>query len=394
MLKQKICVVTGSRAEYGLLYWILRGIQDSETLELQLVVTGMHLSNEFGYTIQEIERDGFQISRKVEMLVSSDSCVGVAKSTGLGIIGFADALEELKPDLVVLLGDRFEILSAACACLFALVPVAHIHGGEITQGAFDDAIRHSITKMSALHFTSTDEYRRRVIQLGEHPDFVFNVGAPGIDNINSLELLDRGALEAQLGIDLSGKSLLVTFHPATLEVDAGLRDFRSLLDALDQFPDVQLIFTKANADTNGRSINMLIDDYVGSRSSAAAFTSLGQLNYLSLLQSVDGVIGNSSSGLIEAPTFKVGTINIGDRQAGRVRADSIIDCGAAHAEILAAMTKLFSEKFQESLKSVENPHGRGGASRRIIDVLLNLDLSKLQKKEFFDLKVQAHDLLQ
>lgn len=394
MLKPKICVVTGSRAEYGLLYWILRGIQDAETLELQLVVTGMHLSNEFGYTIREIERDGFQISRKVEMLVSSDSRVGVAKSTGLGIIGFADVLEELKPDLVVLLGDRFEILSAACACLFALIPIAHIHGGEITQGAFDDAIRHSVTKMSALHFTSTDEYRRRVIQLGEHPDCVFNVGAPGIDNINSLELLNRGALETQLGIDLSGKSLLVTFHPATLEVDAGFRDFKSLLDALDQFPKVQLIFTKANADTNGRSINMLIDDYVGSRSNAVAFTSLGQLSYLSLLQSVDGVIGNSSSGLIEAPTFKVGTINIGDRQAGRVRADSIIDCGASNAEILAALRELFSEKFQENLKSVENPHGRGGASRRIVDVLLNLDWSKLQKKKFVDLTVQAHDLLQ
>ena len=383
-----MCVVTGSRAEYGLLYWALREIESAPDLELQLVVTGMHLSSEFGSTVQQIEDDGFEINHRVEMLLSSDSAVGITKSTGLGMIGFADAFSSLKPDIVVLLGDRFELLAAASAALFAVIPIAHIHGGEVTTGAFDDAIRHSITKMSHLHFTSTETYRQRVIQLGEHPNRVFDVGAPGLDNLDRLELLHRAALEQAIGLTLGDRSLLVTWHPVTLEPGKTRKNFQALLNALEKLGDVRLIFTKANADTQGRVINRMIDDYVAARGdTTVVYTSLGQLRYLSALKHVDGVVGNSSSGVIEAPSLCTGTVNIGDRQRGRVRAASIIDCDSNEKSIAVALKTLLSNDFQSKLKDVENPHGSGNVSEKIVEVLSGYPLTGIVKKSFYDLFV-------
>ena len=389
-MKRKICVVTGSRAEYGLLYWVLRDIQSAPELELQLVVTGMHLSSEFGTTIKKIENDGFEVARRVEMLLSSDSAVGVTKSTGLGMVGFADAYDSLQPDIVLLLGDRFELLAAASAALFAVIPIAHIHGGEVTSGAFDDAIRHSITKMAHLHFTSTEQYQNRVIQLGENPANVFNVGAPGIDHIHRLKLLERKELEEKLGLTLESNSLLITFHPATLEPGTARRDFEVLLRALDQLENVSLVFTKANADTEGRSINEMIDGYVESRSNAIAHTSLGQLLYLSTMKEVQGVVGNSSSGIIEAPSLKVGTLNIGDRQTGRVRAASVIDCSPTYEKIRSALEQLLSPEFQKGLADVVNPHGDENVSKKIVDVLKTVTPSDLIKKRFRDLECSGN----
>ena len=389
-MKRKICVVTGSRADYGLLYWTLREIDASPDLDLQLIVTGMHLSNEFGSTIEKIEDDGFDISYRVDMLLSSDSAVGVTKSTGLGMVGFADAYDSLQPDIVLLLGDRFELLAAASAALFAVIPIAHIHGGEVTSGAFDDAIRHSITKMAHLHFTSTKQYRNRVIQLGENPANVFNVGAPGIDHIHRLKLLERKELEEKLGLTLESNSLLITFHPATLEPGTARRDFKVLLRALDQLENVSLVFTKANADTEGRSINEMIDGYVESRSNAIAHTSLGQLLYLSTMKEVQGVVGNSSSGIIEAPSLEVGTVNIGDRQTGRVRAASVIDCSATYEKIRSALEQLLSPEFQAGLADVVNPHGDENVSKKIVDVLKTVTPSDLIKKRFRDLECSGN----
>jgi len=389
-MKRKICVVTGSRAEYGLLYWLLCDIQRAPDLELQLVVTGMHLSSEFGSTSMQIENDGFEIHYRVEMLLSSDSAVGVTKSTGLGMIGFADAFDNLKPDIVLLLGDRFELLAAASAALFAVIPIAHIHGGEVTTGAFDDAIRHSITKMAHLHFTSTEKYRNRVIQLGEIPANVFNVGALGVEHIDRLELLEKEELEKKLGLSLESSSLLITFHPATLEPGMAHQDFEVLLRALDQLENVSLVFTKANADTAGRLINEMIDRYVATRPNSIAHTSLGQLLYLSTMKEVQGVVGNSSSGIIEAPSLKTGTLNIGDRQTGRVRAASVIDCPPIYEKICTALDRLLSPEFQIELSDVVNPHGKGDVSKQIVDVLKTVTPSNLIKKRFHDLKCSGN----
>ena len=328
---RKICIITGTRAEYGLLYWLMQAVDVNKFLELQIIATGMHLSAEFGSTYQQIEQDGFIIDRKVEMLLSSDSEIGITKSIGLGVTGFADTLNDLKPDLIVVLGDRFEIFSAVIAAMIAKIPVAHIHGGEITEGLIDEPIRHSITKMSHLHFTATEEYRNRVIQLGEQPDRVFNVGAVGVDNIKRLHLFSREKFEQSINFKLGKRNLLITFHPVTLEHNTSKEQFENLLRVLDEQVDTHLIFTKANADTNGRIINQMIDDYVATHTDkAVSFTSLGQLRYLSAMQYIDAVVGNSSSGLLEAPSFKIGTINIGDRQAGRIKAESVIEIGRAH----------------------------------------------------------------
>jgi len=386
--KRKICVVTGSRAEYGLLYWLMKGIADDADLQLQLVVTGMHLSPEFGSTYRTIEEDGFTIDRKVEMLLSSDSAVGVSKSMGLGVAGFADALSDLMPDLLVVLVDRFEVFSAVSAAMVAGIPVAHLHGGERTEGAMDEAIRHAITKMSHLHFTSTDEYRNRVVQLGEVPDRVFNVGATGIDNIRRLPLLSRDAFESSINFRLAAKNLLITFHPVTLEDATAREQFTIVLQALNELEDTHLIFTKANADTDGRIINQMIDDFVAQHSDkSVAYTSLGQLRYLSAMQFVDGVVGNSSSGLIEAPSFGIGTINIGDRQRGRVKAASVIDCPPDFAELQSALETLFSSCFKERLKQVSNPYGGGDTAEKILQVLRSYPLAGILKKRFYDLEV-------
>jgi GDP/UDP-N,N'-diacetylbacillosamine 2-epimerase (hydrolysing) len=384
-MNRKICVVTGSRAEYGLVRWVMHGIAEAPDLDLQIIATGAHLSPAFGLTAREIETDGFRIDRTIEMLLSSDTAVGVGKSMGLGMIGVAEALNGLKPDLLVVLGDRYEILSAVAAALVARVPVAHLHGGETTEGAFDDAIRHAVTKMSHLHFVAAEEYRQRVIQLGEHPDRVFLVGGLGIDNLKRLKLLDRLELESALGLRLAPKSLLVTYHPVTLDRTAAAEHMTELLAALAPLRDTSLIFTMPNADPDGRAIADLIDAFVSDHPNARAYQSLGQLRYLSCLQQVDGMVGNSSSGLTEAPSFRKGAVNIGDRQRGRLRADSVIDCAPDRGAIAAALQRLYSSEFQKGLARVRSPYGDGGASDKIVQVLRTHPLEPLLKKSFYTL---------
>lgn len=381
---KKICVVTGTRAEYGLLRWVMEGIRQSPCLELQLIATGAHLSPEFGLTYREIEADGFRIDRRVEMLLSSDTPVGVTKSLGLGLLGFADALADLRPDLLLVLGDRYEIFAAAAAAMVARIPIAHLHGGETTEGAIDEAIRHAITKMAHLHFVAAEDYRRRVIQLGEAPERVFLVGGLGIDNLLRLKLLERAELEAALDFKLGLRNLLITFHPVTLEHHTSAGQMEELLAALAQLDDTHLIFTMPNADPEGRVLFKQIDDFCARHPRARAYTSLGQLRYLSCIRHVDGVVGNSSSGLAEVPSFKKGTINIGDRQRGRLRAASVIDCAPDRASIGAALSCLFSPDFQAQLTGVENPYGGGGASEAIVKALEVLPLDDLLKKRFCD----------
>jgi len=389
MTRRRVCIVTGTRAEYGLLYWLMKEIEADSDFELQLVVTGMHLSPEFGLTYKEIEKE-FSINKKIEVLLSSDTAVGISKSMGLAQISFAEAYEELSPDIVVVLGDRFEIFAAASVAMIARIPIGHIHGGETTEGAFDEAIRHSITKMSHLHFTATEEYRNRVIQLGEQPDHVFNVGGLGVDNINNLSLLSLKDFEESIAFQLGEKNLLVTFHPVTLEKATAEKQFGELLKACDQLEDTHIIFTKANADTDGRIINKLIDEYVVEHpTTSIAFTSLGQLRYLSAMKFVDAVVGNSSSGLLEAPSFKIGTVNIGDRQKGRARAESVIDCPPFEKDILSAIDRVCSESFQSDLEYVANPYGKGGACKKIVKVLKCYALDGVLKKTFYDLPVDS-----
>lgn len=384
-MTRKICVITGTRAEYGLMRWVMQGIKDDPELTLQVIATGMHLSPEFGLTYREIEKDGFQVDRKVEMLTSSDTPVGIAKSMGLGLIGFADALNELQPDLIVVLGDRFEIFAAVAAALVARIPVAHLHGGETTEGAFDEALRHSITKMSHLHFVAAEEYRQRVIQLGEKPERVFLVGGLGIDAIKRTALLDREALEASLNFRLGAKNLLITFHPVTLESQSSAQQMAELLAALGQLQDTHLIFTMPNADTGSRELARMVEDFVATHPNARTYASLGQLRYLSCVQQVDGVVGNSSSGLAEAPSLATGTVNIGDRQRGRLKAQSVIDCLPQRQAILDAINTLYTTDFRKTLQTAVNPYGDGGASQKIVRMLQDHPLDEILKKSFYDL---------
>lgn len=385
-MTRTICVVTGTRAEFGLLRWLMGEIQSHAQLELQVIATGMHLSPEFGSTYREIEEAGFQIDARVEMLLSSDTNTAVTKSMGLGVIGFADAYERLAPDIVVVLGDRFEIFAATSAAMIAGLPIAHLHGGETTEGAFDEAIRHSITKMSHLHFVAADEYRQRVIQLGEHPDRVFNFGGMGIDAIKRIKLLSREELERSLELSLGEKSLLVTFHPVTLEGGASsAAQMGELLAALEGLDDTTLIFTMPNADTGGRELSAMVREFAEGHPNAKVYTSLGQLRYFSCLAQIDGVVGNSSSGLAEAPSFKIGTVNIGDRQKGRLKANSVIDCEPSCEAIQAALKTLYSAEFQAGLAAVSNPYGNGGASEAIVKVLAEYPLENIRKKQFYNL---------
>lgn len=384
---KKICVFSGTRAEYGLLKSLMQLINQDSELQLQILVGGMHLSPEFGSTFREIEEDGFVIDEKVEMLLSSDSAVGLCKSTGLGLIGFGEALERLAPDMLVVLGDRFEAWAVCAAALFARIPIAHLHGGEATEGLIDEAIRHGITKMSHLHFVATEDYRRRVIQLGEQPEHVFNVGAPGVESIHKLNLLDRTALEAELGFALGQQNALVTFHPVTLETATAENQFGQLLATLADLPELHLIFTRANADTDGRVINKMIDDFVVQRpDSASVFSSLGQLRYLSAMQQVDVVLGNSSSGIIEAPSFGVPTVNIGARQHGRVRAASVIDCEPEKLAIRAALDKAMSKTFKKMAATVDNPYDGCDTALRIKECIKEVSLPDT-RKAFFDLPI-------
>ena len=386
MQPRRICVVTGSRAEYGLLQGLIKEIQDSQDLELQLVVAGMHLSPEFGLTYREIEKDGFEIDCKVDMGLTSDTSVGIANSIGLGTIGFGEAFHALKPDLLVLLGDRFELLAAASAALVALIPIAHIHGGELTEGAYDDAIRHSITKMAHLHFTASEVYSSRVIQLGEQPKKVFCVGALGIDNIVRLPLLKKDEVEKYIGLSLKGKSLLVTWHPETLNPKSTYEEFQNLLDVLQNYESINIVFTKSNADNDGSRINQMIDEFVSKYpENVVVHTSLGQLRYLSTLKYVSGVVGNSSSGIIEAPSLQKGTVNIGNRQLGRLRAASVIDCRPDVQSIKNALDTLFSSQFQSSLPKVSSPYGGSDVARKIACILKNCSLDGIVRKRFFDI---------
>ncbi len=392
-MKRKICIVTGSRAEYGLLRPLLKEVSGDPELTLQLVVTGMHLSEEFGSTYKEIESDGFNIDEKIDIGLHSDTPTGIAESMGLAMSGFAKAYQQLRPDIIVVLGDRFEIFAAAATAMVSRLHIAHLHGGERTEGAIDEAFRHSITKMSHLHFASTKEYRRRIIQLGEDPSRVFNVGAIGLDNIRDLKLLAKEELEDQLNTKFNKHNLLVTFHPVTLEDNTSGEQFQILLDVLNGLKDTNIIFTKSNADTGGRTINNMIDEYVSyNPKTAISFTSMGQLLYLSTLQFVNVVVGNSSSGIIEAPSFKIGTINIGDRQKGRIKAESIINCQPLKDDINGAFEKLYSKEFQISLKNVQNPYGAGGAAKKIKEILKKYDLCDVLKKNFYDINFDMGDI--
>lgn len=383
MAKRKICVVTGSRAEYGLLSVVMKEIKDDSAFTLQVIATGAHLSPEFGLTYREIEKDGFSIDARVEMLLSSDTPVGITKSLGVGVIGFADALHMLKPHLLMLLGDRFEILAAAQAALFAKIPVAHIAGGDTTEGAFDEGIRHSITKMSHLHFVTNETSAKRVRQLGENPSHIYTVGSPGIDMIKRVTLLDRKTLEKDLGFTFRKRNLLVTFHPATLDFQPAGMQFKELMTALDSLGnDTGIIFTMPNADTDGRAIISMIEEYSASRPHAKAFTSLGQVRYLSAMAEVDAVVGNSSSGLYEAPSFKKPTVNIGDRQKGRLQASSSINCKPESADIVRAIKEALTKDCSNTI----NPYGNGDSARKIVAMLKSIpDFNTLLKKHFFNI---------
>ncbi len=381
--KRKICVVTGTRAEYGLLQPIMQAIKEDQVLELQLVVTGMHLSPEFGLTYKTIEDDDFEISEKIEILLSSDTSIGVAKAIGLATISFSETLDRLKPDFIMVLGDRFELLAVAQVALVSRIPIVHLAGGDVTEGAFDEAIRHSITKMSQLHFVTNKESEKRVHQLGEDPENIHLVGNPGLDHLNSLKLMEKNELEKSLRYSFKSKNILVTFHSVTLDNVPSVNSFSALLEALSSLgEDIGIIFTRPNSDTEGRQLIKMLDEYVEDRSNCIVYTSLGQLRYLSTVALVDVVVGNSSSGILEVPSLKTPTVNIGDRQKGRLRADSIIDC--------EPITENIKESIQQAFKldcsTVVNPYGDGNTTERVLKVLREINHpERLIKKHFYDI---------
>jgi UDP-hydrolysing UDP-N-acetyl-D-glucosamine 2-epimerase len=383
-VKRKVAVFTGTRAEYGLLYWLMKDIQSSNRLELQLIVSGTHLSPEFGETWKQVELDGFFIDAKVEMLLSSDTAVGVVKSMGLGTIGFADALDRLKPDVLVVLGDRFEALAIVQAALIMRIPVAHLHGGEITEGAYDDAIRHAISKMAYLHFVAAEPYRNRVIQMGESPTRVFNVGAIGLDHLLRSPRMNLGELSQSLEFTLDSPFILATYHPVTLLEEDPTRSFSALLEALDQFPKHKIILTYPNADNGGRAIIPLLEAYANAQPERVlAIPSLGFRRYLSVVSLADAVVGNSSSGIIEVPAFGIPTVNIGARQKGRLAADSVLNCAAEAGAIKSALRKALTQEFAQLCKHTINPYGTGNAAQSIVNVLEQFD--GIFHKSFHDL---------
>ncbi len=383
---KKICVFTGGRAEYGLLRPLLFELKNNKDIELQILVSGMHLSSEFGLTYREIEKDGFICNEKVEMVLSSDTPVAISKSMAIGMIGFSEALMRLNPDILVTLGDRYENMSIVTTAWVCRIPVAHIQGGEKTLGAIDDQFRHCITKMSRLHFTATDEYRDRVIQLGEYPENVFNVGALNVDALKKIKILPKAKLEQEINFSFKGKTALVTFHPVTLQKETSGKHFQQLLDAIDSIKDLKIIFTKTLADTDGRVINQMIDDYVSSNEDkSVVFTSMGQLNYISALNYIDVVVGNSSSGVIETPSFKVPTINIGEREKGRIIADNVICVDQSINAIKEGLKKAFSSSFIKSLANMQNPYEKPDTAKNIASILVNYNIPNSTGKEFYDL---------
>jgi len=383
---KKICVITATRAEYGLLRPLMIKLRESEEFQLQILATGAHLSPEFGLTYRFLEEDGFKIDEKVEMLLSSDTAIGIVKSMGLGMIGYSEAFARLAPEAIIILGDRYEMLSVASTAAIFNIPVIHLHGGEITEGAYDDAIRHAITKLSALHFTSTEDYRQRVIQMGERPENVHNVGAIGLDNIVDLQLLTREQLEENLGIYLKKYNYQVTFHPETLSHFSSKDQFQVLLNAIEKQQDSYFVFTKANADTDGRIINQMIDEFVYKNpDKASAYISLGSLRFLSVVNICDAIVGNSSSGIIEAPSLGTATINIGDRQRGRTQADTVLNCAIEEEDILHCFQQIKIAKDQKLRANAVNPYGIGGTSDKIMNILYAVDFKKLHVKEFYNI---------
>lgn len=384
---RSICVVTGSRAEYGLLKNLLVHIQASKKLNLQLVVTGSHISKKYGLTIREIIGDGFPIIGTVDMQLDNDTSIGITRSMGLGLIEFADLFNRLSPDLLVIVGDRYEALVAATAAMIAKIPIAHIHGGELTEGAIDDAARHAITKLSHLHFVAADEYRNRVIQLGEDPSRVYCVGGLGVDNIRGVSLFSREDLEVALGIKLGKTNLLITYHPETLEKISPEEQISELLTALESFKDINLIFTSPNADMGGSKVKIAIDHFIKSNPNAHLFQSLGQKKYFSCLAYFDAVVGNSSSGLLEAPSFQRATVNIGNRQKGRLMAKNVINCPCNSELIKDAITKSLSSEFRAGLKHVKNPYDHGDSASKIVQVVEDINLTDALLKNFYDLSI-------
>lgn len=387
MSRRRIAVVTGGRPDYGLLRWLIQEVNDSPRAELQLVVTGMHLSQEFGHTVDEIRRDGLPIAAEVNMLLHGDSRLAAAQSSGKGVIGCADAFDRLKPEIVVLLGDRFEILAAAQAAMLLGVPLAHLHGGEVTEGSMDEFIRHAITKLSSLHFVSTPQFRERLIRMGEQPDRVLVVGAIGLDQFNRIELPDRVQLLSELGLRPAEPFFVATYHAATRSHQDPADGARAMLAAIDTFPDYQVVLTHANADPGGRAINAVLAEYVRGRNDGRAVlaASLGSRAYLAAVKHAAAVIGNSSSGLIEAPAVGTPTINIGARQKGRPRAASVIDCAEDAQSIAGAIRRALTAEFRSQAASQEPPYGRpGNAARAVLDAILAADLELLHTKPFYD----------
>jgi GDP/UDP-N,N'-diacetylbacillosamine 2-epimerase (hydrolysing) len=386
-VKRKICVFTGGRAEYGILLPLLKNLRESACVDLSLLVSGMHLSQEFGLTYKEIEKDGFKCNEKVEMILSSDTPTSTCKSMGLGMIGFSDALTRINPDFLVVLGDRFESMSVVTSAMVCRIPVAHIQGGEMTLGAIDDHMRHCITKMSYLHFVTTSEYMNRVIQLGETPKRVFNVGALNVDSMKKIDTLTKKELEIEMNFPIDDRTILITFHPVTLECNTSGEYFSKLLEAVRMAQNIRIIFTYTNADTEGRVINKMIDQYVEENpKTSVAFSSLGQLKYISCLKYIGAIVGNSSSGVIETPTFKVPTVNIGDRELGRIMAQNVICCDQDSVSIKNAINKSLSLEFRKSLTGMINPYERKDTAISIADILTKIDIPDSIKKTFYDIK--------
>ena len=386
-MKRKILFITGSRAEYGLLRKLILASAVDNDIEMRLIVTGSHLSSKHGSTYKDIEKDKIELTQKINIKLKNDSPMDVINSMSIAMRKFSNSFIKLQPDLIVILGDRYEIFSAASAAMILNIPIAHIHGGEVTEGAYDEAIRHSITKISHLHFVATNDFRKRVIQLGENPKTVFSVGGLGIDAIADLKLLSRPDLEKNMNFKFGTKNLLITLHPETrVDKTKQYKNLKTLLAALKKHKDIKFIFTMPNADQHNEQIANLIKAFCFSNPANASFySSLGQLTYLSCLKYIDGVLGNSSSGLLEVPSFKKGTVNIGNRQSGRPKASSIIDCEFNKNEIFYAINKLYSPSFQKKLSSTKNPYGKPGASKKILQKIKTFPLNNLLNKKFYDL---------
>jgi len=386
LFKKKICIITGSRADYGLLKNLIFKVKKSKKLKLQLIVTGMHLSNKYGLTYKEINKDKLKIDTKIKILNNSDKSVGISKSVSDGVNKFSKIFNKTKPDVILVLGDRFEIFSAAISAMLSRIPIAHIHGGETTVGVIDEAVRHSITKMSHLHFVAAKKYKNRVIQLGENPKRVYLVGGLGVDTIKQTKFYTKSILEKKIGFTLKEKNILVNFHPSTLEKNKSKTQVKEILSALKKFKDKKIIFTSPNADQENSVIFKEINNFVKQNKNSTFFKSMGSVAYLSCLKFVDVIIGNSSSGLLEAPTLKVPTINIGDRQKGRLKAKSVVDCDIQQDKIINKLNKFLKGKKNNKLKNFKNPYGDGGASKKIINILEKINYNTLLKKNFFDLK--------